>query len=126
MPHKTKNYVEYHHPDNQYSKNSITYEEESLNNNSSPEESFTKEYSLISNTLNPEHRESEDFLIDSLTIRKIEDVAKEVLTDKEYQVLQLSLTGLTITEIARKTGVTRQSVSEMKIRAENKLKKYLS
>lgn len=127
VSHKTKNYIEYHHPDNQYSKNDMTYEEESQNNNSSSEKSFTEKYhKTISKALSSKHRDVEDLILDLMTIRQIEDVAKNVLTKKEYQVLQLYLDGLTITEIARKTGVTRQSVSEMKKRAENKLREYLS
>ena len=65
-------------------------------------------------------------MLDSLIIKQIQDVANKVLTTKENRALKLYLNGLTITEIARKTGVTKQSVSEMKKRAVNKIRKNLT
>lgn len=125
LPHKIKNYLEYHYPKNQSPKKFIPYVEESRENHSSSEESYSEEYHQISKNLKLEYKETEDLMLDSLIIKQIQDVANKVLTTKENRVLKLCLNGLTITEIARKTGVTKQSVSEMKKRAENKIRENL-
>lgn len=49
----------------------------------------------------------------------------ETLTERQKQVLSLLYKGLTITEIARKLNVTKQSANDIKKAIQNKFKEFL-
>jgi RNA polymerase sporulation-specific sigma factor len=84
-----------------------------------------EEWELINSIISREDLNPEDMLIDRENVERIERTIDKELSSFEKQVLDLYLTGMTYTQIARVLGKDEKSTDNALQRIKNKVKKAI-